>query len=1041
MTDIYLSRIQIRNFRTFGRFEMEIPAGPGLVLLTGTNGLGKSSFFDSVEWGLTGEIRRFGPFVEKGRLLEGDYLTRRGADPGSHEVILDFSDGEQIQRSATQATPEPSIIAQLAKANRPTISSLSTYLALTHFLGQAAQQRFTSRDPHDQWQALKGPSGIEKLEEVRSGLRGRSTTAAFTRRVEAQRSAVSEIERQVAEWQGWQARLSRLQQAARASGSLPAEEVAQRARALEEELFSLLREPVPSIAGETGSQRLARLSDRLALALSGTMEREAALEQMADIITPFAAALVNSRPDHPVLMRVRQDLDAVRVALATATSEAEAAATDVAAQRTALATVEREVNLLEAVRADLILREDLVLRISETEAEVLTLSTSEFDHRAALAASEAALRTHAESAAKVAGLRSTAQRARAHETSLARLLQFETRASEDASALMEVRKTAVGAEAEIERLRFDSDALCRQIDELVAAQAQAERHASAINAAIASIASHIHENDTACPVCRTSFELGQLKLLATEAANSGDARLAAVASKIEQLRSKGSPLKARIQELAAIVEARGKHEMASSHSHEEALTARVALARDLGVDVNADLGAEANARLAQSQLDLARAEAALDAFSATAAVATEQRGSIRLQLEELIASGASASSRLNSLVSQNQDCADRITARGMAGTQIDILNARLSAQREYLEAARSQIVLLAEKASSATLIVEGLRGGLVAAERAFSDAEGVRSSADVSVASLALRWSESGLAQSPSQTVLDEALGEVRRDASTMRLINDQLQRLARDNQDALMQEEIKEIVEAMRTSGGAIGHAEPQSHLAELRLKEAEARAELKLTEGARKAVTSFTELLKRRAEEFSTQVLAPLNGIIDDFNDAMLSTPGESIHFKADHRVDATSFGMSLRYREQVEAAIEWQKNLPPQVVLSEGQLAANGFSILCAASTAYPWSRWRALLLDDPLQHNDIIHTAAFVDVMRNMVELRGYQLFMSSHDRAESDFIARKFDAAGLACSRITLTAPSEKGVVYEGPEHNLAAQRIIQSSTTSAQSSA
>ena len=114
----------------------------------------------------------------------------------------------------------------------------------------------------------------------------------------------------------------------------------------------------------------------------------------------------------------------------------------------------------------------------------------------------------------------------------------------------------------------------------------------------------------------------------------------------------------------------------------------------------------------------------------------------------------------------------------------------------------------------------------------------------------------------------------------------------------------------------------------------------------------------------------------------------------------------------------------------MLSEGQLAANGFSILCAASTAYPWSRWRALLLDDPLQHNDIIHTAAFIDVMRNMVELNGYQLIMSSHDRGESDFIARKFDAAGLPCTTVLLTAPSDRGVVWVEPDQNSAASRIL-----------
>ena len=51
-------------------------------------------------------------------------------------------------------------------------------------------------------------------------------------------------------------------------------------------------------------------------------------------------------------------------------------------------------------------------------------------------------------------------------------------------------------------------------------------------------------------------------------------------------------------------------------------------------------------------------------------------------------------------------------------------------------------------------------------------------------------------------------------------------------------------------------------------------------------------------------------------------------------------------------------------------------------------------------------------------------------MSSHDRAESNFIARKFDVAGLSCTTILLTAPSYKGVVWDPPLRNAAANRIL-----------
>ena len=54
-----------------------------------------------------------------------------------------------------------------------------------------------------------------------------------------------------------------------------------------------------------------------------------------------------------------------------------------------------------------------------------------------------------------------------------------------------------------------------------------------------------------------------------------------------------------------------------------------------------------------------------------------------------------------------------------------------------------------------------------------------------------------------------------------------------------------------------------------------------------------------------------------------------------------------------------------IDPVLVHSEGQMAALSVSMLCAASLTYPWSRWRGLVLDDPLQHNDAIHAAAFAD----------------------------------------------------------------------------
>lgn len=90
MSDLFLKSVKFQDFRTFGTFETKVVPAPGLTLLVGTNGLGKSSFFDALEWGLTGEVRRFKSYM--GAADESRYLTRRGAPLGGQTVSLAFSD-------------------------------------------------------------------------------------------------------------------------------------------------------------------------------------------------------------------------------------------------------------------------------------------------------------------------------------------------------------------------------------------------------------------------------------------------------------------------------------------------------------------------------------------------------------------------------------------------------------------------------------------------------------------------------------------------------------------------------------------------------------------------------------------------------------------------------------------------------------------------------------------------------------------------------------------------------------------------------------
>ena len=60
MSQLFLFRGSIQDFRTFGTFDISIPAAPGLLLLDRhQRAWGRVVFSDAIESGLTGSVRRF----------------------------------------------------------------------------------------------------------------------------------------------------------------------------------------------------------------------------------------------------------------------------------------------------------------------------------------------------------------------------------------------------------------------------------------------------------------------------------------------------------------------------------------------------------------------------------------------------------------------------------------------------------------------------------------------------------------------------------------------------------------------------------------------------------------------------------------------------------------------------------------------------------------------------------------------------------------------------------------------------------------------
>lgn len=1025
----YLRQITLSDFRTFGMFKVDLVPAPGLTIVTGTNGLGKSSFFDAIEWCLTGAIRRFTPDIIK-KTPESEYLTRDGAEADSHAVELLFQAGQQIVRGRGDV-PDPAHVVEALRAEgwRQPVASVSTYLALTHFLGQTAGRRFTALPGPEQWQALKSPSGVDRYEVLRNRLGGRATTSAFNKRVDEARQSVVTAEEQLARWDLSLDRLRRLEESAAGQGALSPDKILFEVQALAER-FSLVATAPLTITGVDPSD--ATRTVRAAFDEEGRLValRLAALEQpeIAGIVTTLSA-------EQARMADLRADADSFTARLSSVTHLLEEAFrkrhSAEAEARRAAAVVQPLEDRLAAFDASI---EDLG-RVVAAKAALAAQQASAESLAATIEATQARIRSWEDQILDLSKRRSTRID---WDAQLARLSN-DLQAARDLSGLEQAVIEADAAVALDANTTGDTDPPSEEMRQRLVEQVSAEQRkvddgrlrSTALAAALSRIAAHLDEHSTECPICTTSFPPGELQLLANVAASGDD----------QYLRTAEASL-------AAARQALGDHERraeAYSSRAQRRVTA-IATAVLARRHFEEQISIVAKRLAAESERNIARlAGLALDRLNAFERTADSTLPALAELNDRHRAAGEDLANQRLELREATLRWEEAVRQREDIGVTLSGIETRLSTRLPGVDAsdlARQRLELigsitaatLAETEAASAFAAETEAHRLLADERVsiqgeIGRLEGEIVGSEARRQSASDRWRSSGLAGDPDSVRLEIELDRTRQKRDAISGFSSELDALAIAQARHSSQLEVSRVRTELEAECRSLGVSVVDARSTYAARIEAARTAE-KHVIGAAAMAKRIATSLQSEASSYSSNVLAPLNELIHAFKDALAPGACGAVTFETKYRADRTDLSMKLvdgRAGEEFE-----RRDVNPQLRLSEGQLAANALSILCSASTSYRWSNWRALLLDDPLQHNDVIHAAAFVDLVRNLAQIEQYQLFMSTHDLGEAEFVRRKMSAEGLPCTTINLHATSAAGVTFD-VDLNRRAQEMLANS--------
>lgn len=971
-----LKKITLSNIRRFAA-NVTVPVSSQATILLAPNGTGKTALFEAIELALTGTVARLDEHMFA--------LVREGAQRA--EVSLDFGEFEHRAAVTTDAASVywsgPS---QLYGTVNP--ADIGYLLRLTHLLDQRDKHWFTQEESSSAGDQLtRLPIG--KDAQHASGLITGLKQAVTKVRTERERSA-NEAKNSVQEWSD----LLRRRDEAR-------ERISQELPTLEQLAQTLQRHSADQISAENlDSLEAAQVvcASNSQTQLRELRRQHVALQQMGGVCTAFTLA-VGDVTRLATLKAQRQQVH----------EEAQRTRDAAAAKVTQAAAAHIEADLgLQRVKDELLKVEeqDRLQRALQTENEALA-SERQVHARFIVA------RTSASDALRVAEEAEDAHvqwaTARADWQAKVGELEEATRAWSDWSADVEQVRSLDDRITGINQSIVDHQ---RAFGEKEAAHEQAisraaearerlqtlQQSSDSVRAAVAAIAADLPDERGDCPVCGFEHGVTELRQRMANQLQAIDPALRSLAEHERECREAVAQSE-RVREEAAQLHRQSVVLRDTAAGDRDTLQRRIDAVRRLQIFDGANLEA-ANERLAARRRELDVVKAALDERS--------QRLAPRPSAEALVQYRQLAHSAVGSETDAAQAVRRRESTVSMLQQQLDTSSPPTTPPRS-LESLKEEATkqgrladskLLERRQAEALADVE--EASLRQSQVLFDGAHAEWQSAVGRMAECRERWTLQQLPGEPDQSVLDRTLADresaiSRAEGSYVEL--DQIRRDIARLRGAVNYRTTQETIDVQRGERSELEHG---TYL----VQQYEAAAsELKRVDESRSTLDTFSTALTNEVEQIHARLL--------DIEPLWQSLLGRIVR---EPRFSRTGL-QYLRRRNKPHAHVQvpvGEREAPAYTVASEAQKADLQLSFLLSMAQVHRWSPWKALLLDDPTQHHDLVHASAVFDVLRDYIVEHGFQTLVTTHDPVQARFFARKLENDGVHVQLLTL-APLDGGV--------------------------